>query len=122
MANSYIFNQVERFADGNGAQLKVFLTQFDRCCAVANKVDGDVPVKGTLLMLYLEGRAKAAMEEYVLTLNGVDPTYAQLVPKLKEYFDSTSSKQISMTQFEERIQAVNESEEQFMHSLLQLYN
>ncbi len=69
-SNAYIFSSLEKFTDGNGTELNAFLSKFSRCCAVTNKVDADVPVKGQLLMLFVEGRARAALEEYELTQGG----------------------------------------------------
>ena len=120
--NSYIFSSMGMFADGNGNDLNIFLNKFDRCCAIANKVDGDTPVKGELLMLFLEGRALAALEEYELSQAGVHQTYDTCVRKLKEYFDSTSAREASMTLFEKRKQKINESEEGFILELLRLYS
>ena len=119
--NSYIFSTLGKFSDGNGTELNTFLNKFDRCCAIANKTDGDTPVKGELLMLFLEGRALAALEEYELTQDGVHQTYAVCIRKLKEYFDSTSARESSMILFENRTKQMNESEEEFMLQLLRLY-
>ena len=72
-------------------------------------------------MLFVEGRARAALEEFELTQNGVQQTYAALKAKLKEYFDSSSARESSMHQFDNRVQKANESEEEFMLQLLMLY-
>ncbi len=58
-SNAYIFSTLKKFSDGNGTELNSFLSRFERCCAISNKVDADVPVKGQLLMLFVEGRAAA---------------------------------------------------------------
>ena len=122
MANSlHIFSSLEKFSDGNGTELNAFLSKFDRCCVISNKADGNVPVKGQLLMMFVEGRARAALEEYELSQNGQQQNYDALVIKLKEYFDNSSSRQRSMMLFENRKQRVNESEEEFMLALLRLY-
>ena len=55
MAASYFFQSLKKFSDGNGAELNAFLNQFNKCCVVGNKVDGDTPVKGQLLMLNVWG-------------------------------------------------------------------
>ena len=120
-SNSYIFSSLEKFSDGNGTELNAFLSKFSRCCSVSNKVDAEVPVKGQLLMLFVEGRARAALEEYEISQGGDQQTYVALVAKLKEYFDSTSARETSMHLFDGRIQKVNESEEEFMLHLLRLY-
>ena len=118
--NSYIMGSLKKFSDGNATELYNFLNKFDRCCAVANKVDGEVPVKGQLLMLHVEGRAEAALQEYELSQGAVQ-TYANLRAKLIEYFDSTSSREKSMKLFENRKQKLTESEEEYMLDLFSLY-
>ena len=115
-SNSYIFTTLEKFSDGNATQLHSFLARFDRCCTVANKADGQTPIKGQLLMLYVEGRARAALEEFELS-QGEPQTYDALVAKLKEYFDNSSARQKSMMLFENRKQKLTESEEEFMLEL-----
>ena len=117
---SFIFGSLQKFSDGNGTDLSSFLDTFDRCCAVTNKVDAEVPVKGQLLMLMVDGRAKAALEEYELSAGG-QQTYVNLVAKLKEYFDSTSARENAAHMFDERILKVNETEEEFMLDLFRLY-
>ena len=120
-SNAYIFSTLAKFSDGDGTDLNAFLARFDRCCVVANKVDADVPVKGQLLMLFVEGRARAALEEFELTQGGQQQTYAALVAKLKEYFDSTAARETSNKLFESRTKKLNETEEEFMLQLLRLY-
>ena len=64
-SNAYIFSTLEKFSEGNGAELNSFLSKFDRCCVIGNKVDVDNnPVKGQLLMLFVAGRASAILEEF----------------------------------------------------------
>ncbi len=121
VSNSYIFSTLQKFSDGDATDLNAFLSKFDRCCVVANKVDADVPIKGQLLMLFVEGRARAALEEFELSNGGQQQTYAALVAKLKEYFDSAEARETSMTLFEARVKKINESEEEFMLQLLRLY-
>ena len=121
-SNAYIFSTLEKFSDGNGAELNSFLAKFERCCVIGNKVDADGnPVKGQLLMLFVEGRASAILEEYEQTAGGNQLTYAELSQKLKDHFDSAETRENSMAMFESRIQKVNETEEEFMLDLLKLY-
>ena len=54
-----VFNKLEKFS-GN-ADLNTWLKNFERCCVVTNKTD-DL-VKGQLLMLFVDGQAKAVLEE-----------------------------------------------------------
>ena len=121
-SNAYIFSSLEKFSEGNGAELSSFLSKFDRCCLIGNKVDAnDAPVKGQLLMLFVEGRARATLEEYEQTQGGVQQTYAALAAKLREHFDNEETRENSMSLFEARIKKINESEEEFMLALLMLY-
>ena len=120
-SNAYIFSSLEKFSDGNGAELKSFLAKFDRCCVIGNKVDGDTPVKGQLLTLFVEGRARAALEEYEQT-EGHQLTYAALSARLTEHFDNAETRETSMALFDVCVQKADESEEEFMLRLLMLYN
>ena len=120
MAASYFFQSLKKFSDGNGAELNAFLNQFNKCCVVGNKVDGDTPVKGQLLMLNVEGRAQAALDEFELD-QGAPQTYDALVAKLREYFDSAAARETSMNLFDDRKKKLNETEEEFMVELLKLY-
>ena len=120
--NSYIFSTLEKFTDGNTTDLTNFLSKFDRCCLVANKVDAEnAPVKGQLLMLFVEGRARALLEEYELSQGGAQQTYTALVAKLREHFANTTTQESSMILFESRVKKVTESEEEFMLELVKLY-
>ena len=88
---------------------------------IGNKVEGDTPVKGQLLMLFVEGRARAALEEYEQTQGGNQLTYAALSAKLAEHFDNAETRETSMALFDVCIQKANESDEEFMLRLLMLY-
>ena len=121
-SNAYIFSTLAKFSEGNGAELSSFLSKFERCCLIGNKVDVENnPVKGQLLMLFVEGRASAILEEYEQTQGGNQLPYAQLAQKLRDHFDSADTREKSMAMFESRIQKVNESEEEYMLELLKLY-
>ena len=64
-ASSYILSTSEKFSDGSTTDINLWLRKFDRCCVVAHKVDGENGnVKGQLLMLFVDGRARAVLEEY----------------------------------------------------------
>ena len=115
MASSFIFFSLEKFSDSNTTTLTTWLGKFNRCCTVANKVDGDAGnVKGQLLMLFVEDRAHAILAEYETAQGGVPQSYNNLVAKLNEHFDDVSTKEHAMLLFESRIKNVTESEEEFM--------
>ena len=119
---SYIFSTLEKFSDDSNITLDQWLKKFDRCCIVAKKADGaDGNVKGQLLLLYVEGRARAILEEYEDSLNAGPQTYAVLIEKLKEHFESASTREQAMKNFETRVQRIDESEEEFMLDLVKLY-
>ena len=119
---SYIFSTLEKFADDSNTTLDQWLKKFDRCCIVAGKADGPLGnVKGQLLFLYVEGRARAILEEYEETLDAGPQTYEVLKAKLKEHFESASTKEQAMKKFETRVQKIDESEEEFMLDLVKLY-
>jgi hypothetical protein len=120
---SYIFSTLEKFADNNNkVTLSQWLRKFDRCCTVAKKADGDDGnIKGQLLLLYVEGRARAILEEYEESQGNAALTYVALVAKLKEHFESNLTREDAMKKFESRVQKINESEEEFMLDLLKLY-
>ena len=117
--SSFAFGTLAKFSDGTGTDLAEFLSRFNRCCIVSNKVDGDTPVKGQWLMFHVEGRARAALEEFELTQGGPQ-TYAELERKLKECFDSPAARETSSIKFDSRRKKVNETEEEFMLELHRL--
>ena len=122
-ASSCIFSTLERFSDGNKTGLNTWLKKFDRCCVVANKVDGDNGnIKGQLLLLFVDGRARAILEEFEETQGGQPQTYDALIAKLKEHFDDVTTREYGMKLFENRIKKLNESEEEFMLDLVKLYS
>ena len=96
MATSHFFGTLGKFSDGTGIDLIEYLSRFDRCCVVANKMDAEnSPVKGQLLMLHVEGRARTALEEYELSQGGVPQPYATLKQQLLDCFVSTSARETS---------------------------
>ena len=120
---SYIFSTLEKFADDSKMTLDHWLRKFERCCIVAKKTDGaEGNVKGQLLLLYVEGRARAILEEFEDSQGGEPQTYAALVAKLKEHFESSLTREQAMKNFETRIQRFAESEEEFMLDLVKLYS
>ena len=119
---SYIFGTLGTFSDGTGLDLHEFLERFDRCCLVANKLDvADAPVKGQLLMLHLEGRARAALGEFELSLNNVPQAYAPLKARLIECFDSASAREASQNLFDNSTKPLNKTEEEYLLHLHRLY-
>ena len=120
---SYIFSTLEKFSDDSRITLDQWLRKFDRCCIVAKKADGDDGnVKGQLLLLYVEGRARAILEEYEDALGGEPQSYDVLVNKLKEHFESALTREQAMKTFETRVKKIDESEEEFMLDLVKLYS
>ena len=120
---SYIFSTLEKFSDDSKVTLSQWLRKFDRCCIVAKKADGaEGNVKGQLLLLYVEGRARAILDDYEDSLGGVPQTYDALAEKLREHFESALTREQAMKSFEGRVQGLSESEEEFMLELAKLYS
>ena len=114
-----LFTTIGKFSGGDAIGLTSWLRKFDGVCVVANKVDD--AVKGQLLMLFLEGRAKAVAEEAEEAADGVAQGYDALVVVLKANFDTDATRVVNMIAFEQRVQKPTESEEEFMVELLKLY-
>ena len=120
--SSYIFSTLEKFSDGSNATLTSWLRKFERCCIITNKVDATGSnIKGQLLLLFVEGRARAILDEYETSEGGHPLSYVQLAAKLKEHFNDVSCKEHSMKLFETHMIKITESEEEFMLALVDLY-
>ena len=111
-----LFSNLEKFT-GN-ADLVSWIKQFYRCCVVANKTDN--AVKGQLLMLCVTGQAKAILENFEEDQNGAQG-YDALKGELEKHYNTTAIKEEKMRAFEVRTQKVDESEEEFMYELHNLY-
>ena len=111
-----VFNSLDKF-DGAG-DLAAWLTRFNRCCLLTNKNEDDT--KGQLIMLCLSGQALAVAEQLVLERDGAQ-TFAQVRARLETVFDTVALREQKMNMFENRIQKPDESEDQFMLELVQLY-
>ena len=77
---SVLFTRLERFSDASSTDLLTWLKNFDRCFVTANKTD-DL-VKGQLVMMFVEGQAKAILEEFEEE-KGTLQKYSTLIEKLK---------------------------------------
>lgn len=71
-------------------------------------------------MLCVDGRAKACLDQFEDAQNEPQK-FTVLKQQLQGIFDSVSDREANMSHFEQRIQKVNESEEEFMTSLLQTF-
>ena len=113
-----IFSKLEKFTGDGNVDLRQWLRNFDRCCVIAEKSD-DLVV-GQILMLCVEGRAKAVLDQFEEE-KGDPQKYSELRQQLNAVFDSASDREAHMTAFERCVQRIGESEEEFMTHLLQLY-
>ena len=111
-----VFNSLEKF-NGTG-DLKTWLTRFRRCCRVTNKNEDDV--KGQLVLLCLEGQALAVAEQLETERDGAQ-TFAQVVERLENVFDTAAIREQTMQLFEKCTQKVTDTEDEFMLTLVQLY-
>ena len=115
-AMNIVFNKLEKY-DGQ-KDLTEWFRNFERCCLVANKTDDTV--KGQLLMLFVEGQAKAVLEE-LEELKAEPQTLTSCKERLKTVFDTVAIREDKMALFETRTQQLGESEVEFMLALLRLY-
>ena len=113
-----IFSKLEKFTGDGDINLHQWLRNFDRCCVIAEKSD-DLVV-GQILMLCVDGRAKAILDQFE-DEKGSPQKYSELKEQLAAVFDSETDREAHMTAFERCIQKIDESEEEFMTHLLQLF-
>ena len=71
-------------------------------------------------MMCVDGRARAILDQYK-EQKATPQKFTDLKKQLEEIFDSPADREAKMTEFETRIQHVDETEEEFMIVLLQLY-
>ena len=115
---SNVFNKVEKFEGKGDKDLVSWFRLFERACTIAQKTD-DL-VKGQLLMLCLSGQA-LAVAEHLEEEQAVQQNFTQLKTRLETVFNTTATKESKMVEFENRVQRVEESEDEFMLSLTKLY-
>ena len=113
-----IFSKLEKFTGDENVDLHQWLRNFDRCCVIAEKSD-DLVV-GQILMLCVDGRAKAVLDQFEEEKSSPQK-YSELKKQLTAVFDSEADREAHMTAFERCIQKIDESEEEFMTHLLQLF-
>ncbi len=113
-----VFSKLEKFTGNGNVNLNQWIKSFERCCVIADKTD-DL-VQGQILMLCVDGRAKTCLDQFEDAKN--EPRkFSALKKQLQEIFDSPSHQEAKMSDFEQRIQHLNESEEEFMTTLLQTF-
>ena len=111
-----VFNKLEKFT---GSQdFSEWFKNFERCCLIAGKTDPKV--QGQLLMLFTDKQPKAILEELEETA-GEAQTLTQCKNKLKSVYDTVATREDKMILFEQRVQHLDESEEEFMFTLVKLF-
>ena len=110
---SIIFSKLEKFTGDGHIDLRQWLRNFDRCCVIAEKSD-DLVV-GQILMLCVDGRAKAVLGQFEEE-QGDPQKYSELKKQLNAVFDSDSDREAHMTAFERCVQRIGESEEEIHDS------
>ena len=113
-----LFNKVEKFDGKLDSDLSTWLRTFERCCTIAGK-DDDL-VKGQLLMLCLAGQALAVAEQLEEEKNA-QQKFSEIKARLETVFTTVSTREAKMVEFENRIQRIGESEDEFMLQLGKLY-
>ena len=116
--NNNIFNRIDKFSGNGETDFSSWLRTFDRACTIAQKTD-DL-VKGQIMMTCLTGQAMAAAENLELR-KSAQQKYSELKTELESVFNSAASREARMIEFDNRIQRVNESEDEFMLSLVRLF-
>ena len=116
--NNNIFNRIDKFSGNGETDFSSWLRTFDRACTIAQKTEE--LVKGQIMMTCLTGQAMAAAENLELR-KGAQQPYAELKKELESVFNSAASREARMVEFDNRIQRVNESEDEFMLSLVKLF-
>ena len=91
---------------------------FERCCVIADKDDN--LIKGQVLMMCIDGRAKAILDQFEAE-KGSPQKYTALKAQLCMVFDSPADHEAHMIAIECCMHRLNESEDEFMTSLLSLY-
>ena len=117
-ALNIVFSKLEKFTGNANVNLNEWLKSFERCCVIADKED-DL-VRGQILMLCVSGRAKACLDQFEDSKQEPQK-FSALKEQLKAIFDSPSDREAKMADFEQRIQNIDESEEEFMTSLIQTF-
>ena len=72
-------------------------------------------------MLFVEGQAKAILEELEENNDGAPQNYTNCADTLKSCFYTPAARESKMVEFETRTQQIQETEYEFMLSLLKLY-
>lgn len=113
---AFVFSSMEKF---NGKQESAsWFRNFDRCCILTQKTEENV--KAQLLMLCLNGQALAVAEQFEQE-NNAGQTFTALKNRLEEVFNTSANKERRMVEFENRVQKIDETEDEFMLALLKLY-
>ena len=113
-----VFNRIEKFDGKNDTDFASWLRTFERACTISQKRD-DL-VKGQLLMLCVTGQALAVAEQ-LEEEKKAQQSFTELKARLESVFNTTASKESKMVEFENRIQRVEEGDDEFMLSLVKLY-
>ena len=113
-----VFSKVEKFDGKSDVDFSSWLRSFDRCCTIAQK--DDALIKGQLLMLCLSGQALAVAEQ-LEEEKKAQQKYDEIKSRLESVFQTMATKEAKMVEFENRIQRIEESEDEFMLSLVKLY-
>ena len=71
-------------------------------------------------MLCVDGRAKATLDQFEEEKKSAQK-YSELKKQLSAVFDSATDREAKMTEFERRIQKLDESEDELITNLLQLF-
>ncbi len=116
--NISIFTQIGKFSGKRGADLASWLRSFERCCVIAGKSE-DL-VKGQLLTLCLCGQALAVVDRFEEEQKTAQ-NFTAIKAKLVSVFNSDADREIMQEEFDRRHLEIDESEDEFMSSLVKLH-
>ena len=113
-----IFNKLDKFSGHSSMDMPSWLHSFERCYIIASKSD-DL-AKGQLLMMCLTGQALAVAEQLEEEKKTAQK-YSALKERLEAVFDTTADREAKQTEFEKRILNINETEDEYMLTLIKLH-
>ena len=105
-ALNIVFSKLEKFTGNGSLDLRTWLRNFERCSVIADKKD-DL-VKGQILMLCVDGRPRAILDQYE-EVKATPQKFTDLKKQPEEIFDSPADREAKMTEFETSIQHVDET-------------
>ena len=93
-ALNIVFSKLEQFTGDGGFDWRQWIHSFERSCVIVGK-DDDL-VKGQILMMCIDGRAKAILDQFEAE-KGSPQKYTTLKAQLSTAFDSPADREAHTT-------------------------